>query len=59
MGSADLKDDFYHLGLPVSLRRFFSLPRVKASDVGITEVHGRVTRLNQKITPRLAVVPMG
>lgn len=41
VGSAGLADAFYHLELPPPLRPYFSLRRVRAGEVGITEVEGR------------------
>ena len=37
----DLKNAFYQIGLPESLRRYFCLPRVRAAAVGIQYVGGR------------------
>lgn len=59
IATADLKDAFYHLSLPVELRPYFSLNPVSASSVGITQVNGITVGPKCKITPRLAVVPMG
>lgn len=56
---ADLKDAFYHLSLPVCLRDFFCLPSVRARDVGVFSLDGKRLRGDEKLTPRLAVVPMG
>ena len=57
--TADLKDAFYHLALPVELRDVFGLPRVRAGDVGVFSLNGSVVSANQWLSPRLAVVPMG
>lgn len=59
IATADLKDAFYHLSLPEAIRDYFTLNRVKASDVGVTHVQGRRVPPTPRITPRLAVVPMG
>ena len=57
VGMADLKDAFYHLELPVALRRFFCLPSIQTrylSEAGVV-INGR----QRMVTPRLRVVPMG
>lgn len=59
IATADLKDAFYHLSLPAEIRDFFTLTAVRASDVGITSLGGRKLSKFARITPRLAVVPMG
>lgn len=41
VGSADRAGASYHLELPPPLRPYFSLRRVRAGAVGITEVEGR------------------
>lgn len=38
--SADLANAFYTLSMPVELRRYFGLQRVKAGDIGVTEIDG-------------------
>ena len=57
--SADLKDAFYHLQLPLALRSLFGLRAVRACDVGVSEVEGRPVGWNEMIHPVLAAVPMG
>lgn len=59
VGTADLKDAFYHLSLPLGLRDYFCLQDVAAGDVGVTHVGGRPVGRKHRITPRLAVIPMG
>ena len=59
VAAADLKDAFYHLSLPEEIRPYFSLPRVRARDVGVFEISGRSVKSDTFITPRVAVVPMG
>lgn len=56
---ADLKDAFYHLSLPQCLRDYFCLPSIRAKDVGISSLDGRRLKGDERLTPRLAVVPMG
>ena len=43
--SADLKDAFYHLGLPEELRKYFALRPVYAKDVGVQVLHGKKIHL--------------
>lgn len=57
--SADLKDAFYHLGLPEPLRPLFGLRAVKACDFGVTEVGGKGVQWHETLYPQLCVVPMG
>lgn len=57
--SADLKDAFYHLGLPEPLKPLFGLRAVKACDVGVTEVGGKGVQWHETLYPQLRVVPMG
>lgn len=59
MGTADLKDAFYHLSLPLPLRDYFCLGPVRAECVGVSEVNGAAVSKKRFLTPRLAVVPMG
>lgn len=59
IATADLKDAFYHLSLPEELRPLFCLPPVRAGDVGVKQIRGVSISRGMKITPRLAVVPMG
>ena len=56
---ADLKDAFYHLGLPLCLRDFFGLPGIQAGLVEGLKVDGKTPGPKMKVYPRLAVVPMG
>eukprot|EP00438_Fugacium_kawagutii_P018254 Skav220446 [mRNA] locus=scaffold254:128743:132882:- [translate_table: standard] len=57
--SADLKDAFYHLGLPAGIRHLFGLRGVRACDVGVDELNGIPVPWHQMIYPQLAAVPMG
>ena len=59
IATADLKDAFYHLSLPAEIRDYFTLTAVRAADVGITSLNGRKLHKFARVTPRLAVVPMG
>lgn len=59
MGTADLKDAFYHLSLPLPLRDYFCLGPVRAECVGVSEVNGAAVSKKRLLTPRVAVVPMG
>ena len=54
-----MKDAFYHLSLPQCLRDYFCLPSIRAKDVGISSLDGRRLKGDERLTPRLAVVPMG
>ncbi|CAK0844144.1 unnamed protein product, partial [Prorocentrum cordatum] len=40
ISEADLSIAFYHLQLPVELRNLFTLRRVRARDIGLTEIDG-------------------
>ncbi|CAK0847592.1 unnamed protein product, partial [Prorocentrum cordatum] len=40
ISEADLSNAFYHLQLPVELRDLFALRRVRARDIGLTEIDG-------------------
>eukprot|EP00438_Fugacium_kawagutii_P028256 Skav200691 [mRNA] locus=scaffold6391:1205:6504:+ [translate_table: standard] len=59
MASADLQNAFYTMSMPYSLRKYFGLRGVKASELGIEEFEGRKLSMNQVLHPRIAVVPMG
>ena len=59
ISGVDICDAFYHMGLPSSLRPFFSLPRVRAGDLGITELQGHALGPRDWVRPRFAVLPMG
>ncbi|CAK0805153.1 unnamed protein product, partial [Prorocentrum cordatum] len=41
ISEADLSNAFYHLQLPVELRDLFTLRRVRARDIGLTEIGGK------------------
>eukprot|EP00438_Fugacium_kawagutii_P032643 Skav206865 [mRNA] locus=scaffold898:55024:69937:- [translate_table: standard] len=57
--SADLKDAFYHLGLPTQLQHLFGLRSVRACDVGIFSLNGQALQWDSVLYPRLSAVPMG
>ncbi|CAK0838131.1 unnamed protein product [Prorocentrum cordatum] len=44
ISEADLSNAFYHLQLPVELRDLFTLRRVRARDIGLTEIGGQPVR---------------
>ncbi|CAK0856443.1 unnamed protein product [Prorocentrum cordatum] len=44
ISEADLSNAFYHLQLPVELRDLFTLRRVRARDIGLTEIDGMPVR---------------
>lgn len=46
VGTADLKDAFYHLSLPLPLRDYFCLGPVRAECVGVSEVNGAAVSAN-------------
>ena len=57
--NADLANAFYTLAMPKELRQFFGLRSVLAGDVGIDNLQGVAVKKNQRIFPRIAVLPMG
>ena len=57
--NADLANAFYTLATPKELRQFFGLRSVLAGDVGIDNLQGVAVKKNQRIFPRIAVLPMG
>lgn len=57
--SADLANAFYTLSMPLPLRKFFGLQRVRAGDVEVEEIDGIKVGKNEMIQPRVAVLPMG
>lgn len=59
IGMADLKDAFYHLELPHSLRRYFCLPRVRCDDLHWLDAGALRPCKGKWAVPRLCVVPMG
>lgn len=59
IGSGDLANAFYTLAVPDSLARMFTLPGIKAENLGIYEVDGNAVRRDEFITPYLTVLPMG
>ena len=59
MGSGDLANAFYTLGVPDSLARMFTLPAVEASKCDVRKVDDIVLRPGDKVVPYLTVLPMG
>ena len=59
IGSGDLANAFYTLAVPDSLARMFTLPGIKAENLGIYEVDNNAVRRNEFVTPYLTVLPMG
>lgn len=57
--SADLANAFYTLSMPLPLRKYFGLKRVRAGAVGVEEIGGTRVNPDQWISPRIAVLPMG
>ena len=57
--NADLANAFYTLAMPAELRKFFGLRRIKAKDLGLTEVQGQPVDGSTWVTPRISVLPMG
>ncbi|CAK0878156.1 unnamed protein product [Prorocentrum cordatum] len=55
----DLKDAFYHLELPIELRRYFVMRPILAGSVGVSSLGGSQVAPAAKLFPRLKVVPMG
>ena len=56
---ADLKDAFYHLGMPVEWRPYFGLRPTTAGAVGLDYLNGSPVSPDTIIFPRLKVIPMG
>ena len=57
--SADLQNAFYTMAMPSSLQQFFGLRKVRAGDVGVSEIGGKPVQPDSWLHPRLAVLPMG
>ena len=57
--SADLQNAFYTMEMPAALRPYFGLRKLRAGDLGITEVQGQAVKAEQWLHPRVAVIPMG
>ena len=55
----DIANAFYNLEMPIEWRRFFGLPRVRAADVGVSEINGCPVSPQTWIFPCVSVVPMG
>ena len=45
--------------MPEPLRKFFGLRRLRASELGITELEGQKLRGDEWLQPRISVLPMG
>ncbi|CAK0789849.1 unnamed protein product, partial [Prorocentrum cordatum] len=59
VGHVDICDAFYHFGLPEAFRDYFTLPAVKAGDMGLSVLGGRSLAPGSRVWPVLAVLPMG
>ena len=59
IGSADVRNAFYGMAVPESLSDQFSLPFVRASDVGISHIHNLPIQKDSILVPCLTVLPMG
>ncbi|CAK0810560.1 unnamed protein product, partial [Prorocentrum cordatum] len=57
-GGVDIAE-FYNMGLPCELRRYFALPRLRAADLGLKVVEGQSVSSRAWVRPCLAVLPMG
>ena len=57
--SADLQNAFYTMEMPSQLRPYLGLRRIRAGDLGISEVHGEAVKADQWLHPTVAVIPMG
>ena len=45
--------------MPMSLRKYFGLRRIRARDLGVSAVNGAEVSADQWVFPRIAVLPMG
>lgn len=59
VADADISDAFYNMALAHELRPFFAMASLPAHRLGITRLDGRELRPEQRLWPRLAVLPMG
>ena len=59
VGHVDIQDAFYHLELPLELRRYFALPLICAGDAGISHLDGVPIGPDVLLAPCLAALPMG
>jgi len=59
MAEADVDNCFHRLRLNEKLGRFFCLPSLTASELGLSAVGGRVVHGLERVWPCLAVAPMG
>ena len=50
---------FIHFLMPMSLRKYFGLRRIRARDLGVSAVNGAEVSADQWVFPRIAVLPMG
>ena len=59
VATADLKDAFYHLELPLPLRPYFGMRPVTAAVLGTQSLGGHRLQPSSTLFPRLRVLPMG
>eukprot|EP00971_Amphidinium_carterae_P330890 6464160-Amphidinium_carterae.1 len=59
ISAIDVQAAFYQHGLPTWICPFFSLPTVKAKKLGLKEVDGKPVTPDTRVTPQVAVAPMG
>ena len=59
VGGVDIKDAFYQISLPESLRPYFALNPIHARDLGISSTVEGPADPKTKVYPTLQVVPMG
>ena len=58
VGHVDIKDAFYHFGLPQELRKYFGLQSIRASDAGVTSIDGVPVSPSALVVPVLTGLPM-
>eukprot|EP00438_Fugacium_kawagutii_P019908 Skav227785 [mRNA] locus=scaffold1237:174468:178224:+ [translate_table: standard] len=56
---SDLQNAFYIMSMPMPLRRYFCLWRVRVAELGMEELGGQRLRKDAWLIPRIAVLPMG
>ena len=59
VGSGDLQNAFYTLGVPPELGRMFTLPSIEAKFLGFDTLHGEPLPPGARVLPFLTVLPMG
>ncbi|CAK0894510.1 unnamed protein product, partial [Prorocentrum cordatum] len=59
VGGVDVANAFYNAALPKGLQEFFGLPRIRAGQVGVSEVNGAPVAPNTYIAPLFTAIPMG